>query len=56
MSGQLAQLVNALGQLPKSPGYEHDLAPTHITCFLSPPLAIRIEDKFFLSFGPGMEN
>ena len=39
-SGQLAQLVKALGSLPKGPGFEPDLALTHITCLLSPPLAI----------------
>ena len=39
-SGQLAQLIKALGSLPKGPWFEPDLAPTHITCLLSPPLAI----------------
>ena len=30
-SWQLAQLVKALGSLPKGPGFKPDLAPTHIT-------------------------
>jgi hypothetical protein len=34
-SGQLVQLVKALGSLPKVPGVEPDLAQTHITCLLS---------------------
>ena len=38
--GQLAQLVKALALLPKGPGFEPNLALTHITCLLSPQLAI----------------
>ena len=38
--GQLAQLVKALGLLLKGHGFEPDLAPTYMTCLLSPPLAI----------------
>ena len=39
-SGQLAQLVKALASLTKGPGFEPDLAPTHITRLLFPQLAI----------------
>ncbi len=38
-AGQLAQLVKALGSISKGPGF--DLAPTHITCLLSPQSAIK---------------
>ena len=35
-AGQLAQLVKALGALPKGPGFEPDLAPTHIASLQAP--------------------
>ena len=46
-TGQLAQLVKALGSVSKGPGFEPGLAPTHITCLLSPLLAIWNEAKYF---------
>ncbi len=36
---QVAQLVKGLGSVSKGPGFNPDLAPTHIRCLHSPPLA-----------------
>ena len=38
-SEQLALLVNALGLVPTGPGFDPDLAPTHITRLVPLPLA-----------------
>ena len=49
--GQLARLVKALGLLPEGPGFEPDLAPTHIKCLLSPPWQFEMKLSSFYTGG-----